>query len=541
MLDAARNERTRAFRIHRATLCSAAPMLPAETVIAGKYRVLGTLGQGGMAVVYKAEHIEVGLLVAIKVMHRDFSRHPPFLERFRREARAAATIGHDNVAKVLDSGVHEEQPYMVIELLSGESLASRLEREPVLPVETACKIVGQMLMALKAAAGAGIVHRDLKPENVFLTQRGSEDDYVKLLDFGISKFGVGAEPGAGATSTRPGSLLGTPDYMAPEQAKAQPDVDARADVYSAGVMLYEMLTGERPFAAPSEAEIIAMICYRPHEPRPPSEMNPAVTPELEQVIIRAMRHKAVDRFATAAEMLDAIRPFAEEALTPRASRTAKYAALNAPRTSDTPIAWSGGPTTSPRRGSLETLAERGQPRARRPVVAIAGALVLVGVATLAFVSLRGRQDASHASAVPAVVRVQLAGLPDGAHASVDGRAISGSIMLLTRGARHDVRVEVPGRAAFVTSVVPEQPTTIQVVIPEPPVAPPVAPVVAQVVPVAPPLASPPTQVTAPTAPAVAAPSAHDRRPGRAASAPGSRAGGAPVHTSGSFVSGTAEY
>jgi len=223
--------------------------------IDGRYRIIELIGEGGMGKVYLAEHVEIGKRVALKVLHPSYSRMPDLVERFRREARAASKIGHPNIVDVTDSGATTDgSVYFVMEYLEGVELGSVIEREGAIDVARALRITGQICRALSAAHREGIIHRDLKPENIFLITRGGEADVVKVLDFGIAKT-TEAEAARERRLTSPGMAMGTPEYMAPEQAAGRP-ADARTDIYSLGAIMYEMTTGMPPYSGDNFMEIL---------------------------------------------------------------------------------------------------------------------------------------------------------------------------------------------------------------------------------------------------------------------------------------------
>ncbi len=229
-------------------------VVPAGTVLAERYRVERTLGQGGMGIVYLAEHMGVGRQVAVKVLTAEWSRHEVVARRFREEARAANAAGHPHIVEVYDAGRLEDgRLYMAMEFLTGRSLYEEIVDVGPLDLVRACRIIGQVADAIGAAHRVGIVHRDLKPDNVMLVAR-DDGDFVKVLDFGISASAVRSE--AEQRLTRPGHCVGTPEYMAPEQAKGK-DPTPRFDVYALGVMLYEALVGEPPFTSENMVEVLA--------------------------------------------------------------------------------------------------------------------------------------------------------------------------------------------------------------------------------------------------------------------------------------------
>jgi serine/threonine protein kinase len=237
------------------------------TLLDGRYRIVRTIGEGGMGRVYEAEHIEIGKRVAIKVLHAVYYRSPDVVERFRREARAASKIGHPNIVDVTDSGTTGGgATYFVMEYLEGIDLGALLSKLGTLSVPRALRVTQQICWAVGAAHEAGIIHRDLKPENVFLTSRNGVTDLVKVLDFGVAKSldlerdeaplsAAKGRDGRRAKLTRPGMTMGTPEYMAPEQAAGRP-ADPRADIYAIGAILFEMLSGRPPFSGNNFLEII---------------------------------------------------------------------------------------------------------------------------------------------------------------------------------------------------------------------------------------------------------------------------------------------
>jgi serine/threonine protein kinase len=280
-------------------------VLPPGTRLAERY-VLGELvGGGGMAQVYRGVHEFLGLPVAIKVLTSACAEVPSVVERFFREARASSAVRHENVVEINDFGESESgRPFMVMELLEGEDLGVTLQREGPLPWDRARPILLQLLAALEAAHDRAVIHRDIKPENVFRISRMGNDDFVKVLDFGIAK--VLADAGSQVqTLTLEGKVIGTPTYMAPEQCVGLP-VDARSDLYAVGVLAYEMLTGRPPFDSEEPAQL--MFCHV-HEDVPAMAMvAPGVRVErrTEQVIGRALRKHPKDRYRSAREFADAL-------------------------------------------------------------------------------------------------------------------------------------------------------------------------------------------------------------------------------------------
>ncbi|MBW2536428.1 MAG: serine/threonine protein kinase [Deltaproteobacteria bacterium] len=268
-----------------------------------RYHVEHLVGRGGMGRVYVGSHARVGRKVAIKILNADLASDSEIVKRFFREARAAAAIGHRNIIDVIDVGVTDDKaPYLVMEYLEGESLAGLLERAGSVNLGAACGIVTPVLKALSAAHKAGIVHRDLKPENIFLSYPEDGPPEVKLIDFGISKVTQEAQ---GTRLTDTGQLLGTPAYMAPEQAEDAVEVDERTDIYAVGVILYELLSGQLPFDASSNYKLLAQVLRG--KPTPPKEANPEFPDEAEPVVLKAMARSADDRYESAGAMLEDIR------------------------------------------------------------------------------------------------------------------------------------------------------------------------------------------------------------------------------------------
>jgi len=275
------------------------PMLEAGTVVAGRYKVLGLIGTGGMGVVYRAEHVHMRKIVALKVLHREFLKVEEVVARFEREAVAAARIEHPNVVAASDFGKLEDGSfYLVLEFVDGTSLRALIEKNGPLPIARTIKIAQQTLLALGAAHGSHIVHRDLKPDNVMLVADPEGGDRVKVLDFGIARIAPPDQSRDATKLTRVGMVMGTIAYMSPEQATGQA-VDERADLYSFGVMLYEMIAGVVPFDAELPSQVLARQLVEEPPPLPEGTPEPLV-----RLVMDLMQKKPEDRPASAQEVLD---------------------------------------------------------------------------------------------------------------------------------------------------------------------------------------------------------------------------------------------
>jgi serine/threonine-protein kinase len=285
-------------------------------ILAGKYRVERLLGQGAMATVFAATHLALGQRVAIKRMHADRARRPEARERFLREARAAARLRSEHIARVIDLGVLDDgAPFIVLEHLDGEDLAELLARRGALPVADAIDFILQALEAVAEAHAAGIVHRDLKPENLFLTHDLTRAPCIKVLDFGISKL-----LGDGLALTGAAVAVGSPLYMSPEQMVSSKDVDTRTDLWSLGVVLYELMTAALPFQAERLDELYGRVLHS--APAPISTHVATVPPGLEAVILQCLQKDRARRFASAADLAAALAPYASAGGAARASRVA---------------------------------------------------------------------------------------------------------------------------------------------------------------------------------------------------------------------------
>jgi eukaryotic-like serine/threonine-protein kinase len=268
-----------------------------------RYRLEAQIGVGGLGTVYRATHTKLQRAVAVKLLHESYGASAVQRARFEREAKALAMLEHSNIVSVMDYGVSEDRPYLVMELLEGETLSQCLKRGPM-PLAKAISIAYQMLGALAFMHSEGLLHRDVKPSNVFLQRMQSGQDRVKVLDFGLAKFTAPLGASADPTLTRDGSVVGTPAYMSPEQATGE-SVDARSDVYAVGIILFQMLSGRLPF----EGDAIEQLRCHLVEPVPAlGRVAPdaEVDAELDALIQRATAKRREERFADAAQMLGAL-------------------------------------------------------------------------------------------------------------------------------------------------------------------------------------------------------------------------------------------
>jgi eukaryotic-like serine/threonine-protein kinase len=266
--------------------------LEAETVVDGRYKVLHRLGSGGMAEVYCAQDLQLGRKIALKILYRRFAEDGEFVERFRREASSAAGLQHQHVVAVYDRGEYDGTYYIAMEYLEGRSLKTIVQQEAPLDPDRAIDLIIQVLRAARFAHRRGIIHRDLKPHNVIV----DADGRAKVTDFGIARAGA-------SDMTQTGSIMGTAQYLSPEQAQGHA-VSAASDIYSIGIMLYELLTGRVPFEG--ESAVTIALKQVNERPAPPSAYNPAVTPELEEAVLRALEKDPAHRYPDADAFIAAL-------------------------------------------------------------------------------------------------------------------------------------------------------------------------------------------------------------------------------------------
>ncbi|MDQ1663048.1 MAG: eukaryotic-like serine/threonine-protein kinase, partial [Blastococcus sp.] len=365
-------------------------------VLGERYEIGGVLGRGGMAEVHRGRDLRLGREVAVKVLRSDLARDPSFQVRFRREAQAAASLNHPAIVAVYDTGEDRTPagatPYIVMEYVEGETLRDVLRREGYLTPERAMSLAADICGALDFSHRNGIVHRDVKPGNVMITPQGS----VKVMDFGIAR----AVSDSAATMTSTAAVIGTAQYLSPEQARGE-GVDARSDVYSLGCLLYELCTGAPPFTGDSPVSVAYQ--HVREDPRLPSSINPQVPPELDAILLKAMSKNPANRYQSAADM-----------------RNDLLRALNGQRVEATPVMGDAEKTTilgavpagygRPQHDQWDDEDDQEAARRKRRIIAIVGVVVVLliaGVIALAM-SLGG-------SSKPPVTVVTKVPVPSVAH------------------------------------------------------------------------------------------------------------------------------
>lgn len=285
---------------------SPAPADPLQGQVLGdRYRLVSVLGEGGMGTVYLAEHVAIGKQLAVKVLASEFAQQDSYRRRFLREAQAISQIAHENIVDVTDFGVTPNGSlYLVMELLQGENLADMLQTEGALAWSRAKAMILQVCRALHAAHEKGILHRDVKPENCFRIKRGANRDFIKVLDFGLAKI-LGSQAGIETSLTGTGRVIGTAEYMSPEQIRGE-KLDPRSDVYSVGVVLYEMMTGCVPFAADHYTLVLDQQLHA--QPVPPRTVAPTadISAALESVIMQTLQKDPGHRYQSIRDLAEAL-------------------------------------------------------------------------------------------------------------------------------------------------------------------------------------------------------------------------------------------
>jgi eukaryotic-like serine/threonine-protein kinase len=367
--------------------------LAPETVIDQRYQIVARIGSGGMADVYCAQDLQLGRKVALKLLYRRFAEDEEFVERFRREASAAAGLQHANVVGVYDRGEWDGTYYIAMEYLEGRSLKQLIvDTGPLAPL-AAVDIAEQILKAARFAHRRGVIHRDIKPHNVIIDEEGR----AKVTDFGIARAGA-------SDMTETGSIMGTAQYLSPEQAQGHA-VSARSDLYAIGIVLYEMLAGRVPFDG--ESAVTIALKQVTEAPVPPSAYNAAVTPELDAVVLRALEKDPEHRFADADEFIAALEMVRGQlGQAPAGQSTAVFGAIAAPLTDPTALAAAGIPIEEPLDDGGEGPPPDDEEHRRRRwpwIAAVLGVLAVLAALFLILGPLSPKQ-----AKVPGVVGTQLA-------------------------------------------------------------------------------------------------------------------------------------
>jgi serine/threonine protein kinase len=413
-------------------------LLEASQVIDGKYRIVRLIGTGGMGGVYEGENILIRRRVAIKVLNAASAGNADVIRRFEREAQAAGEIGNDHILEVLDLGsLPSGDRYLVMEYLDGETLAARIERHGRLTPGQIAPLARQFLTALASAHAAGIIHRDLKPENIFiLRSKAGRADFVKLIDFGISKFSRPFKEGE-MRMTRADAIFGTPCYMSPEQARGAAEADVRSDIYSCGVILYESVTGRLPFEGDSFNDLMFKIALS--EAPSPLSFVPSLDPDFAWIIQKAISRDPNDRFASVQEFAEKLDDWMRKnALTETMAQPSPSDAFPA-RAPLSPLRASGAdpetisPDAMPQTGTAESWAHS-QPLAlvrnkRGAKIAAASVVLLAIVGFVVALAVRAAPARSPAREPPAapVASVGLPAAPPAAVSSTLGtQAVPGA-------------------------------------------------------------------------------------------------------------------
>ena len=399
------------------------------TLLAGRYRVHRRLGEGGMGRVYEAEHVELGRRVAVKVMRRKYADQKAMVERFRLEARSASKIGHPNVVQVFDFGTTTAgEGFIVMELLSGVPLSEVIKQQGPMELGRSLSILCEVATALRAAHQSGVIHRDLKPANIFLIRvNADERERVRVLDFGMAKLidlTAGSGSGTGGL-TQAGEILGTPEYMAPEQAIGG-EIDRRIDVYALGCVAYEMWTGTPPFSGPNYVTVLAK--HMDEKPPRISDLRDA-PPALEQLVARALSKNPEDRPADMGAFIAALQRIAEDEGVAGSLLPARALAL--------PSLPSLGSMS--RMSSTKRRFTRMKRRTRRNLMLGAAAMALLAAGAL------GERRLGPAPPPAGPATLVLATTPAGATLKVDGKALDERSPAVARvePGRHDIEAIMP--------------------------------------------------------------------------------------------------
>ncbi len=445
----------------------------AGDVVGGKYRLVHPLGIGGMGTVFRAEHVALQQQVAVKLLDARGPQADRAVKRFQREAQIAASIRHRNIVYISDFGADGGAPYLVMELLNGVPLSERLVVGEPLSVGAFLQLMDETLQGLCAVHAAGVVHRDLKPENIFLVREPNDTFFPKLLDFGVSR---STERNAGHTITREGIVMGTPEYVSPEQARGRM-ADHRSDIYSLGVVIYEALAGRLPFQADNAADLIVAVLNA--VPLPLYSLRPDLGQPFSDLVHKTMARKPEDRFQSTEEMRNALfalldaHPEIESLSLPHRFVTPSSVSRSLPPPSLFPSPVSYG-TPGAQGDSLRPTAALPAMLvpARKQVMALsAGALALIlSVLGIAFITAGGQprqparaegskepMESAQALAtpepsVPETIVVELHGLPAEAQVKVDGKDVSELPLRLSRNSgTHQIGIEAPGMLSWMVT------------------------------------------------------------------------------------------
>jgi serine/threonine-protein kinase len=440
---------------------------PPGAMLDDKYRIDQLISVGGMGAVYMGAHTLLKKRVAIKVLRTELAGALNMVERFQREAVAASQIGHDNIVSVTDMGTTPAGvAFLVMELLEGRSLAQAIKDEAPMSTEQVADIAHGILAGLGAAHAAGIVHRDMKPENIFLAARPGGREVVKILDFGISSIGTAVNPEPRLTIT--GIVMGTPNYMSPEQARGDRDIGGPADIYSLGVILYEMLSGQIPYEAENYNLLMHRVLSGEHVKL--RIRRPDLSKELEAIVDRAMALSPRDRYTTAAELDQALAVYRSDG-----GQGAAAAAEGVPRMTQRKIVVHSSSEAAAATAQTMMAESAALPiavkKSRKGLYALIAAVVIGGGAMAAVMAVTGKKhdDAPKAQAQPPQpqpqaqqqpqpqpqaqpqpqpqaqpVVLEFSVTPENARISVDGKLIDGKKLETPSGPPVAVHIEADG-------------------------------------------------------------------------------------------------